>query len=198
MWLLRNPKFPLSFDGNKNDRVIDAVVFIAIDLDTAPPGHASGGLAAASPPVGQPHSTLRRCGGSRPGSGWDRVGPPRSGPRAPRRRCRVMQAGLLGRWGRGDLPGGNKAKAGGMAERGPSSAMSTTRLRSIAGRPPVASQPGHLPGALLLLPDGDSRLAEGFPLRCFQRFARPNVATQRCRLPDNWSTSGSSSPVLSY
>ena len=28
-------------------------------------------------------STLRRCGGSRPGSGWDRVGPPRSRPRAP-------------------------------------------------------------------------------------------------------------------
>jgi hypothetical protein len=51
---------------------------------------------------------------------------------------------------------------------------------------------------LTLIKDGDSRLAEGFPLRCFQRFARPNVATQRCRLPDNWSTSGSSSPVLSY
>ena len=26
-------------------------------------------------PWGRPHSTLRRCGGSRPGSGWDRVGP---------------------------------------------------------------------------------------------------------------------------
>ena len=45
---------------------------------------------------------------------------------------------------------------------------------------------------------GDARLGEGFPLRCFQRFARPDVATQRCRLPDNWHTSGSSSPVLSY
>lgn len=51
---------------------------------------------------------------------------------------------------------------------------------------------------LTLVTDGDTRLEEGFPLRCFQRFARPNVATQRCRLPDNWSTSGSSSPVLSY
>jgi hypothetical protein len=29
-------------------------------------------------------STLRRCRGSRPGSGWDRVGPRRSRPRAPR------------------------------------------------------------------------------------------------------------------
>ena len=53
-------------------------------------------------------------------------------------------------------------------------------------------------GGLTRVIDGDTRLAEGFPLRCFQRFARPNVATQRCRLPDNWSTSGSSSPVLSY
>ncbi len=34
-------------------------------------------------PQGHPCSTLRRCGGSRPGSGWDRVGPPRSRPRAP-------------------------------------------------------------------------------------------------------------------
>jgi hypothetical protein len=34
-------------------------------------------------PQGCPCSTLRRCGGSRPGSGWDRVGPPRSRPRAP-------------------------------------------------------------------------------------------------------------------
>ena len=49
-----------------------------------------------------------------------------------------------------------------------------------------------------LLNSGEARLGEGFPLRCFQRFARPNVATQRCRLPDNWPTSGSSSPVLSY
>jgi hypothetical protein len=34
-------------------------------------------------PWGRPHSTLRRCAGSRPGSGWDRVGPARSRPRAP-------------------------------------------------------------------------------------------------------------------
>src|SRR5690606_21783051 len=70
---------------------------------------------------------------------------------------------------------------------------------------PVCCQPStcHLAtrsssGGLTRFTDGDTRLAEGFPLRCFQRFARPNVATQRCRLPDNWSTSGSSSPVLSY
>ena len=34
-------------------------------------------------PWSRPHSTLRRCVGSRPGSGWDRVGPTRSRPRAP-------------------------------------------------------------------------------------------------------------------
>ena len=92
------------------------------------------------------------------------------------------------------LPEGNEARV----KEGPSSAMSTARLRSVACRPPAASQPGHLPGALLVISDGDSRLGEGFPLRCFQRFARPDVATQRCRLPDNWYTSGPSSPVLSY
>ena len=49
-----------------------------------------------------------------------------------------------------------------------------------------------------LLNSGEALLGEGFPLRCFQQFALPNVATQLCRLPDNWPTSGSSSPVLSY
>ena len=63
-----------------------------------PGGLVSGGL-SASPvprfaggrgrprrprlPGGRPPSTLRRCAGSRPGSGWDRVGPARSRPRAP-------------------------------------------------------------------------------------------------------------------
>jgi hypothetical protein len=53
-------------------------------------------------------------------------------------------------------------------------------------------------GGLTWLPNGGSRLGEGFPLRCFQRFARPHVATRRCPLPNNRSTSGASSPVLSY
>ena len=53
-------------------------------------------------------------------------------------------------------------------------------------------------GGLTSFESGEARLGAGFPLRCFQRFARPDVATQRCRLPDNWPTSGASSPVLSY
>ena len=42
------------------------------------------------------------------------------------------------------------------------------------------------------------RLGEGFVLRCIQRLSVPNIATQLYQLPDNWSTSGSSTPILSY
>lgn len=49
-----------------------------------------------------------------------------------------------------------------------------------------------------LTPLGRAHLEAGFPLRCFQRFSRPHVATQPCRWHDNWSTSGVSIPVLSY
>ncbi len=38
----------------------------------------------------------------------------------------------------------------------------------------------------------------GFPLRCFQRFSLPDVATQPCTGRHNWHTSGPSTPVLSY
>ena len=38
----------------------------------------------------------------------------------------------------------------------------------------------------------------GFPLRCLQRLSCPNIATQHYRWHDNWSTSGSFTPVLSY
>jgi len=45
---------------------------------------------------------------------------------------------------------------------------------------------------------GRPDLEVGFPLRCFQRLSRPNIATQRCPWRDNWYTRGSSVPVLSY
>ena len=45
---------------------------------------------------------------------------------------------------------------------------------------------------------GRTRFEGGFPLRCFQRLSRPHLATQLCRWRDNWSTSGASTPVLSY
>ena len=37
-----------------------------------------------------------------------------------------------------------------------------------------------------------------FPLRCFQRLSRPDLATRLCRWRDNRSTRGPSTPVLSY
>ena len=46
--------------------------------------------------------------------------------------------------------------------------------------------------------NGISYLEVGFPLRCFQRLSFPNLATQLCRWRDNWTTIGSSIPVLSY
>jgi len=75
--------------------------------------------------------------------------------------------------------------------------MSTASLRSVARRPRAASQPGRLPGVLPLSSE-KVHLGAGFPLRCCQRLSLPNVATQPCRWYDNWHTSGSSSPVLSY
>ena len=45
---------------------------------------------------------------------------------------------------------------------------------------------------------GRAHLEGGFPLRCFQRLSRPNLATRQCRWRDNRNTRGSSIPVLSY
>ena len=45
---------------------------------------------------------------------------------------------------------------------------------------------------------GSAHLGRGFPLRCFQRLSRPDVATRRCPWRDNRYTSGRSIPVLSY
>ena len=45
---------------------------------------------------------------------------------------------------------------------------------------------------------GRPYLEGGFPLRCLQRLSRPDVATLRCGWRHNRSTSGPSTPVLSY
>jgi len=79
----------------------------------------------------------------------------------------------------------------------PPSTISTARLQSVTRCPRAAYRPGRLPGVLPLTSE-KAHLAAGFPLRCCQRVSLPNVATQRCGLPHNWHTSGSSSPVLSY
>ena len=45
---------------------------------------------------------------------------------------------------------------------------------------------------------GKSSIQVGFPLRCFQRLSCPYIATQRCSWRNNWYTSGTFTPVLSY
>jgi hypothetical protein len=47
-------------------------------------------------------------------------------------------------------------------------------------------------------PQGRPCFEGGFPLRCLQRLSCPFMATQHCRGRDNWSTSGTFTPVLSY
>ena len=99
------------------------------------------------------------------------------------------------RLARGTLPERNRPPLGRAV---PPSAIGTARLRSVARRPPAAHRPPGLGGALPSCPGGGAGLGEGFPLRCCQRFARPDVATQRRRPPDDWPTIGPSTPVLSY
>jgi hypothetical protein len=79
-----------------------------------------------------------------------------------------------------------------------SRAISTARLRRL----PVL----HLPPINVLVSNGPSgdlrpgstRLGRCFPLRCFQRFSRPDIATRRCHGHDSRYTRGQSDPVLSY
>ena len=47
-------------------------------------------------------------------------------------------------------------------------------------------------------PRGRPRFEGGFLLRCLQQLSRPHLATQRCSWRNNWCTSGTSIPVLSY
>lgn len=59
----------------------------------------------------------------------------------------------------------------------------------------------HLPPINVVVshdPSGRIHLGQGFPLRCVQRFSRPDLATRHCRWHDNRYTRGRSVPVLSY
>src|SRR5690348_8654191 len=76
--------------------------------------------------------------------------------------------------------------------------MEDESAAAVAGRPPLASCPGGLPGALPGLAWGTGDLGAGFALRCFQRFSVPDVATGPCPWRDSPRTSGPSAPVLSY
>ena len=76
--------------------------------------------------------------------------------------------------------------------------ISTARLRRLPALhlPPIHAVVSCGPSGTLRC--GRSHLGGGFPLRCFQRLSRPDVATQRCPWRDSWYTSGQSTPVLSY
>jgi hypothetical protein len=52
-------------------------------------------------------------------------------------------------------------------------------------------------GSYLLNGSEKANLEEGFPLRCFQQFSHPSIATRRCFV-NNRHTRGWSTPVLSY
>jgi hypothetical protein len=77
-------------------------------------------------------------------------------------------------------------------------AISTARLRKLLFL--------HLQPINVLVSNGPSeslrsgkiRLEGGFPLRCFQRFSGPDIATRRCHWRDSRYTRGQSVPVLSY
>ena len=77
-------------------------------------------------------------------------------------------------------------------------AISTARLRRLPALhlPPINVLVSNGPSEVLR--PGSARLGGGFPLRCFQRFSRPDLATRRCPWQDSRYTRGQSVPVLSY
>ena len=122
--------------------------------------------------------------------------PPGEGSPAVRRGLPLGEEGLPSRWRepprcRATTPDRNTMQ---VIHPRPLGRLGSSRLPAVHLPPinPVICRGSYLHKS------GDARLGEGFPLRCFQRFARPHVATQRCRSRDNWHTSGASTPVLSY
>ena len=93
-------------------------------------------------------STLRRCVGSRPGSGWDRVGPTRSRPRAPRIVQHVLTT-CSESWICSSSRTGFTApttKSSSILTLHYPLTIRTTRLQSVTRCPPVAYQPDRLSG----------------------------------------------------
>jgi hypothetical protein len=79
-----------------------------------------------------------------------------------------------------------------------SRAISTARLRRSPALhlPPINVLVSNGPSGVLR--PGSAILGGGFPLRCFQRFSRPDVATRRCPGRNSRYTRGRFVPVLSY
>ena len=80
-------------------------------------------------------------------------------------------------------------EGGGQAGR----SISTARLNTL---PCLYLRPIHV--VVSDGPSGSPHLERGFPLRCFQRFSAPMIATRHCTWRHNRHTSASSSSVLSY
>ena len=87
-------------------------------------------------------STLRRCIGSRPGSGWDRVGPIRSRPRAPRK----LQEIVVNRWITSPRYHRAHHTRHTLNLTHTPSIIRITRLQSVTSCPPMTYQPNRLLG----------------------------------------------------
>jgi hypothetical protein len=183
-----------------------------VDRDTAPQGGARDGLASHGVAPAVLSGAAMGHDRVRDGSGWVHGarghGHPPGDPYLVPHTCYWLDRPVLA--------------GSGCASPGPAGSPRPSRRkhrdRSVprhgGGRSPLAHQHGSAPvgcplstsrlstrssaGGLSRFNSGVSRLGAGFPLRCLQRFAFPHVATQRCRFPDNWLTSGASIPVLSY
>ena len=126
-----------------------------------------------------------------PGGRWRVVSPERAPNRFTRCLSRsfclvfgsMTSAGKRSLWGTRLLPDRNQAYR----------AISTGQLNAS---PRLHLQPIDV--VVFHGPQGRPGFEGGFPLRCLQRLSCPFVATQHCRWHDNWSTSGTFTPVLSY
>ena len=103
------------------------------------------------------------------------------------------------RWARAEGKGGvgsfRVAQSYGIKPHGQLVPVSLTRCRASTSGLSTWWSATTLQGDLV---PGRSHLQARFPLRCFQRLSLPNIATQQCLWRDNWYTSGTSTPVLSY
>ena len=116
---------------------------------------------------------LRRCDVSRPGSRWDGVGPPRS--------AHATGSGALHL--ESLRPQGHVSRVPRRVFRQrsprPCARVASTRHRASSAR----RLPRYLRGGLPVLDSECSHLGGHFPLRCFQRFLPPDIATEPAGRP---------------
>ena len=161
------------------------------------------GPAAPYSPTGWPRQYHPRSGFSLPSSGWDRVDPPRHSHRPQKEAGSRMGSCVTSEESRSfpRVPDrwtshwcvkhhNGPAKPHGPLVRLGCSARAPCTCRLSTWWSPTALQGDLVPGKI--------HLWRGFPLRCFQRLSRPDIATRHCHWHDNRYTRGRSVPVLSY